>query len=74
MLAAAGEIADELRSLGLHNAVSAHDALIQCLVQLDDDPVADHEAALRDRELADLSRRDRSGSATRSPSPTSRSS
>jgi hypothetical protein len=56
--AAVGDLADELRSLGLHDAPSARDALIECLAQLDDDPVPDHEAALRDPELADLLRRD----------------
>jgi hypothetical protein len=58
VMAAAGDFADELRSLGLHEAASARDALVRCLAQLDDDPVADHDAALRDPELAELLRRD----------------
>jgi hypothetical protein len=57
VLAATGDFADELRSLGLHEAASARDALVHCLAQLDEDPVADHEAALCDPELADLLRR-----------------
>jgi hypothetical protein len=59
VLAAAGDFADELRSLGVHEAASAREALVRCLAQLDQDPVADHEAALRDPELAELLRRDR---------------
>ena len=47
VLAAAGDSADELRSLGLYDATTAHDALAHCLAHLDDDPVADHEAAPR---------------------------
>jgi hypothetical protein len=58
VLAAAGDLADELRSLGLHDATSARDALVRCLAQLDEDPVADHAAALRDPELAELLRRE----------------
>jgi hypothetical protein len=58
VLAAAGDLADELRSLGVHDAASARDALLCCLAHLDEDPVADHEAALRDPELADLLRRE----------------
>jgi hypothetical protein len=45
-------------SLGLYEAISARDALLRCLAQLDVDPVAYHQAALRDPELADLLRRD----------------
>jgi hypothetical protein len=45
VLAAAGDFADELRSLGLHEATSARDALDCCLAQLDVGPVADQEAA-----------------------------
>jgi hypothetical protein len=55
---AAGDLAHELRSLGLHNAACARDALIRCLAQLDDDPIADHDASLQDPALADLLRRD----------------
>jgi|ERR1041385_5994828 hypothetical protein len=58
VLAAMGDFADELRALGIHGAVSARDALLGCLAQLDVDPVADQEAALRDPELADLLHRD----------------
>ncbi|TMC03514.1 MAG: hypothetical protein E6J41_27190 [Chloroflexi bacterium] len=58
VLAAAGDFADDLRSLGLYDAASAHDALARCLAQLDEDPVAEHEAALRDPELAELLRQD----------------
>ena len=58
VLAAAGDSAEELRSLGLHDAASARAALVRCLAQLDDDPIADHDAALRDPELAELLRRE----------------
>jgi hypothetical protein len=58
VLAAAGDFADDLRSLGLHDAATAHDALARCLAQLDEDPVADHAAALRDPELAEMLRRE----------------
>src|SRR5690349_20306653 len=58
VLAAAGDFADELRSLGVHDAATARDALRRCLAELDEDPVADHEAARRDPELAELLRRD----------------
>ena len=58
VLAAAGDFADELRSLGLHDVASARAALVRCLAQLDDDPVADHEAAGHDSELAELLRHD----------------
>ena len=58
VLAATGDFADELRSLGLHEAASAAAALGRCLAELDEDPVADHEAAVRDPELAELLRRD----------------
>jgi hypothetical protein len=58
VLAAVGDFADELRSLGLHDAVSARDALLRCLAQLDDDPASDYDAALRDPDLADLLCRD----------------
>jgi hypothetical protein len=53
-----GDFADELRSLGLHDAASARDALLRCFAQLDEDPVGDQAAALRDPELAELLRRD----------------
>jgi hypothetical protein len=58
VLAAISEFADDLRSLGLYEAASASEALVRCLVQLDEDPVADHDAALRDPELAELPRRE----------------
>jgi hypothetical protein len=58
VLAAAGDFADEMRSLGLYEAASARKALTRCLAQLDEDPVADHEAALRDPEVAELLRRE----------------
>jgi hypothetical protein len=58
VLAATGDFAEEMRSLGLHDGPSARDALARCLAQLDEDPVADHEAALRDPGLADLLRRE----------------
>jgi hypothetical protein len=58
VLAAAGDLADDLRSLGLHEGASARDALVRCLAQLDEDPVADHEAARRDPELAEMLRRE----------------
>jgi hypothetical protein len=57
VLAATGDFAEEMRSLGLHDGPSARDALARCLAQLDQDPVVDLEAA-RDPELADLLRRD----------------
>jgi hypothetical protein len=57
VLADAGDLADDLRSLGLHDAASAHEALVRCLAQLDGDRAGDHEAALRDPELAELPRR-----------------
>lgn len=53
LLAAAGESAEDLRSLGLHEASSAHGALTRCLAQLDQDPVA-----LRDAAVAQLLRRE----------------
>jgi hypothetical protein len=74
VLAAAGEFADELRSLGLYDAPSAHQALVRCLGQLDDDPVGDHEAARRDPKIAELARPSKSSCATRWASPTCRSS
>jgi hypothetical protein len=58
VLAAAGDMADDLRSLGLHEAASAREALVRCLAQLDHDPVGDHEAALRDPEIAEMLRRE----------------
>ncbi len=58
VIAAAGDSAEELRSLGLHQAASARDAVVRCLAELDEDPVADHEAALRDPEVAELLRRE----------------
>jgi hypothetical protein len=58
VLAAVGDSAEELRSLGLHNAASAREALGRCLAGLDEDPVADHNAALCDPELAELLRRE----------------
>jgi len=58
VLAAAGDSADELRSVGLHDAASARDALIQCLAELDDGPIAEYGGALRDPELAELLRRE----------------
>jgi hypothetical protein len=57
VLATAGDFADELRSLGLHDATSARDALGRCLAQLDEDPVS-HQDAIRDPELAELLRQD----------------
>ena len=54
----AGDSADELRSLGLYEAPSAREALVRCLAQLDEDPVADHEAALRDPTVVELLRRE----------------
>ncbi len=54
VIAAAGDFADDLRSLGLYQAASAREALELCLGQLDEDPVADHDAALRDQEVAEL--------------------
>ena len=56
VMAAAGDSAEDLRSLGLYEAPSAYEALRRCLAQLDDDPVADHDAALRDPEVAELRR------------------
>jgi hypothetical protein len=47
VLAAADDSAEDLGSLGLYLAASAHDALVRCLAQLDDDPAARYEAALR---------------------------
>ena len=58
VLAAAGDSAEEFRSLGLYEAASARDALVRCLAQLHEDPVDDHAAALGDPELAELLRRD----------------
>jgi hypothetical protein len=58
VLAAAGDFADDTRSLGLYEADSARDALVRCLTQLDEDPVADYDAALRDPKLAELLRRE----------------
>lgn len=58
VIAAAGDAAEDLRSLGLFDAPSARDALARCLAQLDEDPVVDHEAALRDPDVADLLRRE----------------
>ncbi len=58
VLAAAGDTADDLRSVGLYQAASAREALVRCLAQLDEDPVADHKALLRDLEVAELLRRE----------------
>ncbi len=58
VVAAAGNSADDLRSLGLYEAASTCEALELCLGQLDEDPVADHDAALRDQEVAELLRRE----------------
>ena len=58
VLAAAGDFADELRSLGLYAAATARDALVRCLAELDQAPIADHEAARRDPEIAELLRRE----------------
>jgi hypothetical protein len=44
VIAAAGDSAEDLRSLGLYEAAGAHEALARCLAQLDEDPVADQEA------------------------------
>src|ERR1041385_6138511 len=52
VLAAMGDFADELRALGVHGAVSARDALLGCLAQLDVDPVADQEAALPEPDVS----------------------
>ena len=57
VIAAAGESTEDLCSLRLHEAPSAHTALAHCLSQLDQEPVADHDAALRDPEVAELLRR-----------------
>jgi hypothetical protein len=64
VLAAAGDFADELRSLGLYDAASARDALINCLAQLDEGPACDVDAGL-DLELAERLRRDQQGAARR---------
>jgi hypothetical protein len=53
-----GDFADDLRSLGLYEAASAREALVWCLAQLQEDPAAGHDAALRDPEVAELLRRD----------------
>ena len=58
VIAAAGDMADDLRSLGLYEAPSASAALARCFAQLDTDPVPDHAAVLRDPELVELLRRD----------------
>jgi hypothetical protein len=55
VLAAAGDFSNDLRSLGLHEAASARDALLRCLAQLDEDPVADQDAA-RDPAVTELLR------------------
>jgi len=57
-LAAAGDLIDELRSLGVHEAASAADALVRWLAHLAADPAVDHEAAQRDPEVAELLRRE----------------
>ncbi len=58
VIAAAGDSADDLRSLGLCEAASAREALVRCLAQLDADPRADYAAARRDPELAELLRQE----------------
>jgi hypothetical protein len=72
--AAAGAFADDLRSLGLYEAASAREALAQCLAQLDEDPGAGHDAALRDPEVAELLHRDQGQLRDALAGPTSRSS
>lgn len=58
--AAAGDSAEDLRSLGLFEAVSAEDALKLCLPQLDRDPVLEVQGVLPDVEdVAELIRRER---------------
>jgi hypothetical protein len=74
VLAAVGDMADDLRSLGVYEAASARDALDRCLAELETDPLPDHQVVLRDREVNDLLRRDQTSCGMRSPSPTSRSS
>ena len=74
VMAAAGDFADDLRSLGIHDAATARDALVRCLAQLDEDPAAGHDAAQRDQEVRSCYAASSGSSATRSPSPTSRSS
>jgi hypothetical protein len=58
VLAAMGDFADELRSLGIHEAPSAPIALARCLAELGRDPVSDHEAAHHDPEVVEMARRD----------------
>jgi hypothetical protein len=58
VLATVGDLADDLRSLGVYEGPSARDALVRCLAELEEDPVSDHQVVLRDREVNDLLRRE----------------